>query len=883
MRTDEIRAAYLKFFEERGHRVFPSDSLVPANDPTLLFTGAGMNQFKDEFLGLGRRSLKRAASAQKCLRTGDIRNVGVTSGHHTFFEMLGNFSFGDYFKKEAIAWAWEFLTKTLRVPERLLRVSVYREDEEAFTLWREEIGLSEDRIARLGPHDNFWPADAPALGPNGPCGPCSEIFYDRGESHGCGRPECGPACGCGRHVEVWNLVFTQFDRQEGGALMPLPRKNIDTGMGLERMAACLQGAATNMDIDIFQPVVRAVAERSGRSYGDKPETDVLMRRIADHARAAVFCIADGVLPANTHRGYVLKRLLRRAVLDGRGLGIEGAFLHALVPVVGGVMAGAYPELARHASAIAETVKGEEEKFLSTLARGLGLIDGAVRQARALGRDRVDGATAFELHDTYGFPFELAEELLAREGLSLDREGFDEALEAAREKARAGARMKGEIFAQGPLAEVKRLTDGTEYVGETRTEAAAKVVAVVRGRDLVREAGTGAEVEVVLDRTPFYAEAGGQIGDMGVILGGENLVVEVLDTQKADGIVFHAGTVASGTLRPGASVRCEIDAPRRAAIARNHTSAHLLHWALREVLGPGAEQRGSWVGPDRMRFDFRHGAALSEGELDRVEDLVNRRILENAPLSRKVLPMEEARKAGAVALFGEKYGATVRMVSVADFSRELCGGSHVERTGDLGAFRILAEESIAAGIRRIESCTGLAARHAARAEAGLLAAVARALKVPPEEAPARLKGLLEEERRLRKELAALRRGTLGARIAEAAKRSQDVDGVPCLSLDLGEADARELREATDAVRAVFPRGVALLGAVGEEKASLLALVSREFQDQGLRAGDIVQAAAAILGGRGGGRPDMAQAGGREPKKLPQALQALPEIVRRLRRA
>jgi alanyl-tRNA synthetase len=884
MRTDEIRQRYLDFFAERGHRLCPSDSLVPANDPTLLFTGAGMNQFKDNFLGLGPEDFTRATTAQKCIRTGDIMNVGVTASHHTFFEMMGNFSFGDYFKREAITWAWEFLTGVLAIPEARLQATIYLDDDEAYGIWKEEVGLPDEKITRLGEHDNFWPADAPSQGPNGPCGPCSEIFYDRGEAYGAAYTLGSPEDTGRRYVEIWNLVFTQFDRQPDGSLPPLPQKNIDTGMGLERMAACLQDVPTNMDIDIFQPLVAAVAEKSGVAYRSDPERDVLMRRIADHARAVAFCIADGVLPANSHRGYVLKRLLRRAVLDGRTLGIEEAFLHELVPVVGRVMGAQYPEVGDRVEAIAAAVAAEEEKFLATLQRGLSLIDNAVARAKAQQRAVLDGATAFELYDTYGFPYELAEEVVAREGLGLDREGFEEALEAARQTAREGAKMKGDIFAAGPLAEVKKRTGPTPFRGYERLDCEARVVALLQGDRLVEEAAAGEEVQVVLDQTAFYGEAGGQVGDTGVIVGPENLVVRVVDTQKADGIAVHVGEVESGVLRAGQAVNCQVDAERRDGITRNHTATHLLHWALRTVLGEAAEQKGSWVGPDRLRFDFQHGQALSLEELRQVEELANQRVLENAPVQKEVLSLQAARERGAIALFGEKYGAEVRMVACGDFSKELCGGCHVDRTGEIGLVHLLAEESVSAGVRRLEGCTGLPALRTVRNEANVLTETAQALNVQPAEVPARVAGLSEELKTLRRELNRLKQQEVVGRLDRILAEAEEVDGIRCAAVDLGEADGKTLRNAGDDVRQKLGSGVALLGGAGPEKAALVCVVTDDVQAaHGLKAGDIVREAAAIVGGKGGGRPDMAQAGGKEPQKLPEALAALPGIVAKLKQS
>ena len=637
MKTDAIRDKYLDFFAAKGARIIPSDSLVPHNDPTLLFTGAGMNQFKDQFMGL-RVEYRAATTCQKCLRTGDIMNVGVTPAHHTFFEMLGNFSFGGYFKREAITWAWEFLTREMLITAARLQVSVHDSDDEAFGLWEKEGGLPPEKISRLGDHDNFWPADAPKLGPNGPCGPCSEIFYDRGPAFGCGKPDCGITCACRRWVEIWNLVFTQYDRQPDGTLSPLPQKNIDTGMGLERMAACLQGAATNMDIDIFKPLVSAIARAAGREYGARREDDVLMRRVADHVRAVTFCIGDVVLPGNSHRGYVLKRLLRRAVLDGGNLGIRGSFLPALVPVVGEAMAKPYPEIRARAAAISETVALEESKFLATLDRGLARIGQAAEEARRRGSGAISGFAAFELYDPYGFPYELSEEVAAKQGLAIDRAGFEAAMDGARAKAREGAKMRGDVFAKGPLQEVKKLTSATEFTGYDSLESENRVVAVVAGDSLASEAGPGAQVTVILDSTPFYGEAGGQVGDTGLLAGPGNLIVRIDYTQKLDGIHLHLGEVESGVLRPGAVLEAKVDAGRRLDIRRNHTAAHLLHHALRTVLGDKAEQKGSYVGPDRLRFDFQHPAALTQGQREEVEEIVNRRLLENARVTTRVMPI-----------------------------------------------------------------------------------------------------------------------------------------------------------------------------------------------------------------------------------------------------
>ncbi len=879
MRTDEIRSKFLTFFEERGHKICPSDSLVPSDDPTLLFTGAGMNQFKNQFMNIGKIDFRRATTAQKCIRTGDIMNVGVTPSHHTFFEMMGNFSFGDYFKKEAISYAWEFLTGVMKIQEGLLQVSIHNDDNDAFAIWKKEIGLPENKIIRLGDHDNFWPADAPRLGPNGPCGPCSEIFYDRGEKFGCGSSDCGITCDCRRYVEIWNLVFTQFERQADGSLPPLPQKNIDTGMGLERMAACMQGVPTNMDIDIFSPIIKTIEELSGYKYHNEDVSDVLIKRIADHARAVVFCIADGVLPANTHRGYVLKRLLRRAVLDGKNLGIEGEFFYKTVESVGLVMGKQYPEIIKSQENIAETIKGEEEKFLSTLSRGLNLIDMAIKKTKDNKKNVIAGDTAFELYDTYGFPYELAEEVVAKEGMSLDREGFEEAMNIAKETARQGAKMKGDIFAKGPMVEIKKITTETKFVGYDNFECETKIIAMVKGNEIAQTAVAGDRVELVLEQTVFYAESGGQVGDTGIIVGKNNLVIDIEDTQKIDGIFVHSGIVSSGKIED-CFVTCKINKARRHNISRNHTSTHLLHWALHKVVGERAEQKGSWVGPDRARFDFQHKASLTDDEREKIEELVNRRIIENGVVCKEEMSIGEAKDKGAIALFGEKYGDTVRLVSIADYSKELCGGCHINQTGEIGLFRIIGEEAVAAGVRRLEICTGISAWKMAREEFKILGSIAKEIKSSPAEAPEKIKSILEEGSKLRKQLSKLKKGNLSSVIEELMDKVEEINGIPYLAASLGELDGKELRDASDIVRKKLNSGVALLGAVKDDRVSLLCVVSKDMINQGIKAGDIIKQVAGIVGGSGGGRPDMAQAGGKNPEKLNEALDTLSVILEKI---
>jgi len=892
MRGGEIRKAFLEFFRARGHAVHPSDSLVPTGDPSLLFTGAGMNQFKDMFLGRGRLPFKRAATSQKCLRTGDIDNVGRTPAHHTFFEMLGNFSFGDYFKREAIHWAWEWVTGVAGLPESRLLVSVYEDDDEAYSIWENEIKVPRERIYRFGEHDNFWPADAPSQAPQGTlCGPCSEIFYDWGERYGCGRADCSPACDCRRYVEIWNLVFQQFEKLDApGKLRPLATKNIDTGMGLERIAAVLQGVRSNFDTDLLAPLVRQAAEASGRSYGADAAADRRLRRIADHARAVTFAISDGALPSNEGRGYVVRRLLRRAVLDGRRLGVERPFLYSLVPTVASIMGDQYPELEERREAIASFVKGEEERFGETLSAGLAQLEKVA--GRLSKGDTLDGASAFMLYDTYGFPVELTEEILAERGVGLDREGFAREMGRARERSRGGTTE--DIFGYEFMKTVKERTKETRFLGYEALAADCVVLALVRGEkesgkvveSLACDAPPGGErCQVVLDATPFYGETGGQVGDTGVIEGPDGAVFAVEDTQRSGAIILHLGRMTRGELRTGQGVRAKVDAARRLDIARNHTATHILHHQLRELLGTHVEQAGSLVEPGRLRLDFSHGSALSAEELEAVERGVNDHILADEPVATVETTVEEARARGAMALFGEKYGERVRMVSVGEFSRELCGGTHLRRTGEIGLFRIVAEESVAAGVRRITALTGRGAREAVKADERILAELSRELKSPAGELPSRVRALAERVRRLERELEAAKRKALaGGGVDSLLSQARDVDGVVVLALDMGEAGADDLRAAADVIRprlASKEKGsvLVLAGAAGG-KVSLAAWVGPKELTRRVKAGLIVKELAPVVGGGGGGRDDMAQAGGRDPSKVGEALAAVEGIVRRM---
>ncbi len=756
MTPDEIRETYLRYFEERGHTRVPSASLVPENDPTLLFTGAGMNQFKDEFLGKGRRGLSRATTSQKCLRTGDLDNVGRTPGHHSFFEMLGNFSFGDYFKAEATQWAWDFLTRVMAIDPSRLHATVYEGDDEAYALWRERVGIPAGRLHRLGAKSNFWPANAPEAGPNGVCGPCSEIFFDYGPQQGsqndCPDPaKCDPSCDCGRFIEVWNLVFTQFDRREGGELVPLPQRNIDTGMGFERLVAVHEGVHATMDSSLFRPLLAAVAAAARRpAYEREGENGVRARRIADHVRAGCFLVADGVRPGNEGRDYVLRRLLRRAIRDGAGLSIEGPFLAGLVPAVLETMGGAYPELREGVATLEAVLAAEEAQFGRTFENGMRRLEAAVERLREQGGTALPAEMAFQLHDTYGFPVDMTAEILAEQGLGFDRARFDDLMEEQRVRARSAQKMSENIFDRGPVGELaERGVAPTLFEGygdaaaATREErhgsrAQGRVAGVIvdeRLRDELRPAETGS---LVLDRTPFYAESGGQVGDVGRISLPAG-VFHVEDTQARGGFHLHVGRYeGSAPVRLGDVAEATVDEERRDATRRNHTATHVLHRALKKVLGESVQQQGSLVAPDRLRFDFRFERPLTSDERRAVEDEVNREIVRNDPLVTALLPVEEAKRTGAVALFGEKYPDPVRVVAVGEYSRELCGGTHCAASGDIGSFRIVSEGSIAAGIRRIEAVTGLEALRRMQEDRDLLAQLSQQLGgLPPKDLPARI--------------------------------------------------------------------------------------------------------------------------------------------------
>ena len=833
MKADELREAYLAFFESKGCVRRPSDVLVPRWDPSVLFTPAGMNQFKDHFLGKCKLEFTRATTCQKCLRTGDIDNVGRTPRHHTFFEMLGNFSFGDYFKREAIHWAWEFLTARnwLNIAPEKLSITVYEDDDEAYRIWSDEIGVPATRITRMGEDDNFWPASAPSQGPDGVCGPCSEIFYSMPD---------------GSDVEIWNLVFTQFNRQGSPPdnLSPLPSRNIDTGMGLERTCAMLQGVESNFHIDILRPLVEAVAEVCGRVYEPASDDGRRMRRIADHVRACTFAIHENVLPGNNEEKYVVKRLLRRAVLDGRQMGMREPFLHHLPPMVAQLMRNPYPELGDTTERVAGVIEREEESFLATIDGGLDRIERLFAAIGKGGGSVVAGEDAAELYTTYGFPPELLETLAAERNCSFDWTGFKAAMEAHGQKSGAGRSV--EVFTSGPLDALKQTMHGSEFVGYDTTEAAGKVIGIIAQNalcDSLAEVGHAAPVTIVLDSTPFYGESGGQVGDSGR-LNWPGGLFEVSDTQREGGFMLHVGHLRKGRLDLGQTVTAEVDAARRAALRRAHSATHLLHAALQHFLGSHAVQQGSKVDADLLRFDFSHTSLIDEETLTRIEGMVNERVLAAVPVSARLLPLADARHEGAMMLFGEKYPDVVRMVTMDGVSRELCGGTHVTSTGQIGLVRIVAEESVSAGTRRISAVTGSRALDRMRQTEQALAEAAGALKVAVAEVPQRIAAVIKELKDLKKAKPTPAAGVGPEALLAAAT---EVGGTRIIVADMQGGDAGAMRQAIDLLRRKASPIAVLLGSVEGDKVTLVAGISKELEARGLSAGTWIRAAAAAVGG------------------------------------
>lgn len=873
-----VRSLYLDFFKERDHLILPSFSLVPENDPSILLINAGMTPLKPWFTGAERPPSPRVASCQKCIRTPDIERVGRTSRHGTFFEMLGNFSFGDYFKKEAIRWAWEFSLDVLELPEERIHITVHVDDDEAYDLWR-ETGVPADRISRFD-EENFWEHGT------GPCGPCSELFFDRGEKYGCGSPDCKVGCECDRYMEYWNLVFTQFDKQEDGTYLPLAKKNIDTGAGLERIAAMVQDVGSMFEVDTIRAILDRVCQETSRVYGASEADDIAIRIITDHVRSAMMMIADGILPGNEGRGYVLRRLIRRASRQGRLLGLDRPFLSPIMRVAIEQSVEHYPELQRREAIIA-TLETEEKRFDRTVRQGLALLNEACEEERAKGSDRLPGHLAFRLHDTFGFPIELTLEIVREQGMTVDMAGFEEAMEVQRSRAREDFLEKTST-AWGSLAlpeEVKSL-GATSFIGYQYLENESPLLYLLKvsedgkSLDLVQEAGPGETVYLLLAETPFYALGGGQSPDQGLARQGQEGLATIVKAEKTgDGLVLHEARVDQGKLQAGQSIRLSVASRERKATARNHTATHLLHAGLKAVLGEETSQKGSFVSPDRLRFDFQHDGPVSQADLEAIEHFVNQAILEDLPVVTQEMTVDQARASGAVALFGEKYEDQVRVVSCGDLSKELCGGTHLTSTGQIALFRILSEAGIASGVRRIEAVTGHRAHEEAAEEARLLKDLEARLRAPKGELMAKIDSLDEGIRALRQEIKRLESQKLSESVDNLTAKEEVIGSFHTLLQVLPGYDAQGLREAGDRFRdRLGADAVVLLAATSEDKVLWLSMLGAGAVDKGLKAGDLVRQAALITGGKGGGRADMAQAGGREPAKVEEAMEAVRQLIK-----
>ena len=863
MKTDELREKYLSFFEAKGCIRRPSDVLVP-NDPTVLFTPAGMNQFKNEFLGIGNLEFTRATTCQKCLRTGDIGNVGVTAYHHTFFEMLGNFSFGDYFKKEAISWAWEFLTDSnwLGIDGERLTITVYQDDDEAYNIWKDDIGVPESRIRRDDEYENFWPAGAPTAGPDGVCGPCSEIYYT--------------PPGSDEEVEIWNLVFTQFNRvgSPPDNLRPLPKQNIDTGMGLERTAAVLQGVKSNFEIDSLRPLCVAAAKAIGKDYSFDAPHGRAVRRIADHVRAVTMCIHEGVLPGNEKQGYIVRQLLRRASLEGFLLGTQKPFLNSLVSTVVGLLSAPYPDLKETIGTVSEAILEEEKQFLAVIERGLKRFQECAESTKGEGSKIFSGEDAFDLHQTDGFLIELTEEMATQQGMTVDHVRFKELMDLHRKKSGSSA-FSDSVMVAGPLDAIRNEHGDTTFLGYDQLESTGRVLGIIADQKLVEQLEPGAsqnEIAILLDQTPFYAESGGQVGDTGELLA-EGVQFKVTNTQKDGNLWLHIGQLKKGTLTQGAEVTAHVNAVRRAGIQRAHSATHILHHALQQTLGDRAAQRGSKVQQDELRFDFSHRSAVTADELQKIENEINARIAEGATIDINMMDLVDARKEGAMALFGEKYPDRVRVVAMGEFSKELCGGTHLSNTGQVGMFKLIVEEPVAKGVRRISAYTGPRAVERIRETEELLKQIQMQLKVPrAEDVPKRIVGLQEELKATKEALAKFTREAISGSVDQLLDAADVVDGVTVVAHLVTEGDRDSLREFADQLRKKRDSIAILVGMEIDGRVALTAAISRPLIKQGLSASDCVKAAAKIVGGGGGGRPDLAEAGGQNPAKLQEALEA-----------
>jgi len=875
MNSSEIRRRFLKFFEGRGHTIVKSSSLIPAEDPTLLFVNAGMNQFKDVFLGRETRPYTRAASSQKCVRAGgkhnDLDNVGHTRRHQTFFEMLGNFSFGDYFKKDAIEYAWTLLTKEFNLPPKRLWVTVFREDDEAADLWARDIGVAPDRIIRLDEKDNFW-----QMGDTGPCGPCSEIHYDFGaEASEWGHTNCAFPCDCGRYVEIWNLVFMQYNRDQNGHLSALPKPSIDTGMGLERICTVLQGKLSNFDTDLLRPIINRACEIFNVEYGASAASDVSLRIIADHVRAATFLISDGIIPSNEGRGYVLRKIMRRGIRQGTLLGYKHPFMYQLSGYVVELMKEAYPELINTREYVARVIKTEEDRFAATVSVGLQKLEETIEQLVKIGKDVIPGTEIFKLYDTFGFPLDFTKEIADEKGMKLDMTGFEAELEKQRERARQS--WKGDEGGVHPLFQKFLQAGWTQFLGYHAVRSTAQVLGITKdGTEVASIEGHGSKAEVVLDQTPFYAESGGQVGDTGRITSA-GAAVRVLDTRSpVRGVVVHTVEVEFGQLNTGDEVHAEVDQDRRRRIAANHTGTHILHAVLRQTLGTHVKQAGSLVAPDRLRFDYTHFAPLTDREIQEIEQRINEIVFKNISLETKVMPLNEALATGAIAFFGEKYTQQVRVVSIPGISMELCGGTHTQMTGDVGLFKIVSESSIASAVRRIEALTGFGTYLRLEEDEELIRDLSQTLRAPRSELTKAIGRLIENQRALESELEVMKRKTARSQLENLVESVRKIDGISVISRKVEGVDTSMLRELAETAGAKIGSGVVVLGLASNGKASLVGVVSEDLRKR-LHAGQIIKKAAEIVGGSGGGRPDFAQAGGKDAEKLDDALQRVYDIV------
>ncbi|MBI4837585.1 MAG: alanine--tRNA ligase [Nitrospirae bacterium] len=875
MTSNEIRQLFIDFFREKGHTLVPSSPLIPKDDPTLLFTSAGMVQFKPYFLGMETPPYKRALTVQKCLRAGgkhnDLENVGRTARHHTFFEMLGNFSFGDYFKKEAAIWAWEFLTDRVKLPADRLQITVFEKDAEASDIWQNEVGIKPGRIFRLGEKDNFW-----QMGDTGPCGPCSEILIDQGEEIGCGRPDCAVGCDCDRFLEIWNLVFMQYERDASGKLTPLPKPCIDTGMGVERLSAVLQGKHNNFHSDLFMPVIRDVESRltgTKKKYGLSHETDVSMNVIADHLRAAAFVLSEGLLPSNEGRGYVLRRIIRRAARHGFMLGFDGPFLYKVMDSLLDIMSGAYPELIEDSDRMKKILRLEEERFSHTLSSGMSMLAEIIKSLKSSGGKVIPGQELFKLYDTYGFPLDIAQDIAKDNGILVDEQGFEKEMEIQKTRARASW-TGGEAEVTGIYKKLLKETGPTEFLGYENIKTDAVIRSLIKGGIPADEAKEGDEVEVILDRTPFYGESGGQAGDKGIIRA-EALKLEVTDTKKISGIISHICIVRKGAVRTGMTVHLSVDNARRKAVMRNHTATHLLQAALKSVLGDHIKQAGSFVEAERLRFDFTHFSQMNENELAEVEDIVNEKIMENVPVNTSAMGIDEAIGSGATALFGEKYGEKVRVVRAGDFSAELCGGTHCNATGEIGLFKINSEGSVAAGIRRIEAVTGLSAISFIRLEENELRKSAELLKVGELNVSERLKKVITDLKSQDKELQKLKGKTAAVKAGDILDNVVIVNNIKVLSHRIDGYDMKTLRHLADTIKDKIGSGILALGSVLDVQAFYIIAVTKDLTAK-FDAGELLK---AITGGKGGGRPDMAQGGTKDTDKIDKTLKLVYDIVKR----